>query len=227
MRRTSSGRHRGPGGRGADGRYVGDQQVDDEQPPVEVRLHPASVPAGEVLAIEVDLQPLDGALDAGPQAVGGAVASLVLGVVPVDLREVRPVDPEVTAATASGEAGSGHRTPRADRAALLPVGGGPQVATAGQVPAEEAEGVFSFADGDARGREAGDPRVARCELGGDSAAGDPGEQDEAEALLDLLLISDVRRVRDRVGGRIEGLGPSLASNSPRWGRRVLPSWVAA
>ncbi len=41
-----------------------------EQPAIQVRLNAERVAVGEVLAFEVDLQPLDGALDGGASMWG-------------------------------------------------------------------------------------------------------------------------------------------------------------
>ena len=80
----------------------------------------------EVLGVQIDLESLDGALDAGALLVAGVVASEVLGVVPVDLREVLALDPDVPA-RALLQAAVGERTTDAHAIAVLVVWGCPDV----------------------------------------------------------------------------------------------------
>ena len=75
----------------------GQEQVKHEQAAVEVSLRSDRVAVGEVLAAQVDFHSLDAALDAGALGVQCLVPSEVLGVVPVDLREVVAMHADVTA----------------------------------------------------------------------------------------------------------------------------------
>ncbi len=77
------------------GRCVFEKQVEDEQLSVEVSLHPQAVAVSKVFAFEIDLQPLDCALDASAHLVTGPVSGKVLRMVPVYLRKVIAADPDV------------------------------------------------------------------------------------------------------------------------------------
>jgi hypothetical protein len=57
--------------------------VQGEQPALEVRLDAERVAVGKVLAFEVQLQSLDGALDGGASAVPSAFAGEMLRVLPI------------------------------------------------------------------------------------------------------------------------------------------------
>lgn len=129
------------------------EQVQREQLAVEVSLHARGVAMREVLGAKIDLQPLDGALDAGAGLVAGAVSGQMLGVVPVDLREVVAVDADVPA-RALLQAVVGEGATLTNALAIIVVGGDPDVALLGDVPTPHLESVPCLADWHADGREA-------------------------------------------------------------------------
>ena len=73
------------------------QYVYDEQLPVKVRLHPLRVTVGQLLSHQIHLQALDGSFDAGAIRVTKALSCEMLGMVPVYLRLVCAVDPDLSA----------------------------------------------------------------------------------------------------------------------------------
>ena len=87
----------------------------------------------EVLAVQIYLQPLDSALDAGAPLVAGALPGRVLRIVPVDLRLVITVNADVSALS-SLEAGLCLRAASANRAVMLVQRRGPEIVVTQDVP---------------------------------------------------------------------------------------------
>ena len=100
---------------------------------------------GEVLAVEINLQAFDSALDAGAFFVPAEVSGGVLGMVPVDLRKVSAGHSDVPTLT-SAQAGRSERAALANRTATLIVRGDPDVPLTGDVTPTQLEAKLTLAD---------------------------------------------------------------------------------
>jgi hypothetical protein len=110
-------------------------------------LNPCGVAVAQVLGVQVDLQPLDRALDAGPFLVALAVATQVLRVLPVDLRGILAVDANVTArARTLAFTAGGQRADGTDAAARIREKGCPNESLAGDITTEHARRYFEAHD---------------------------------------------------------------------------------
>jgi hypothetical protein len=126
--------------------------VQREELSVGVSLNTQAVAMCQRVALEVDFEPLDRALDAGPVLVPPPVPRQMLRVLPFDLREISAVDSDVSA-VATTTTRRCERAPATDAIASSIAGCSPGESVVGDIAPAHRETMFCIANGHPIARE--------------------------------------------------------------------------